>query len=710
MADTKFAELKTAIRQAELQREIADLPSSPKALRQLVTILSEQGTANLKTDTGFGYLRAITQITKALENVPPRLWGEAIGEIDYVVSFAERDPFMAPDELVTLQSVVASLKREIQRQTGLAIRTGAFLARGVKRMGESLLERGASSSNLLVRMASKLVQAGIERRRTTKEVGKEFARTRSGALGTVSTYRTTPIGFSGDLGGSLSGGLGVTSSTASEPQQLNLPLKIEVEQLSELKKINSTLARQITVAENIDEKNEKQRAIEQSGAEFAASEAKIETPRMALAGPGSSVAQIAAKDGGSGIGSLLVAMGEGLVALFSAPEIITALVGAIAVAAAGGVLTAIGSKIFGNYFGSPKKSSAFRGGRTGGAGTTGDFSSDSTKTPLRIPTDTSDASGGASIDKDTKVSDLSSTQLDALLDAQVEAEGFRPGSVSYRHNNPGNLKYAAWQKEYGGEPGEPAKDGGQFTKFPTLEQGKAAQKALWLKPSYQKLTIDQALNVWSGGRIDNSEGTPEQRAQREGYKKSIIDKVRMTQTSITTLKLNTQKSFSFGSGLNLNAPASPNFTPSRNGNPFATPSSVPSGLGFRGSFDAPHPKTYGIAPSFAPDIIVDTPEGEKTAPILIDRAGTPSSPSFTLPPSVESRIAPTGPAMNRNATPVATASNALAAQGQQVVVMNAPTTAPIVNVQGGGSTVIPMPIRAESIENTLLAMTRLNYV
>ena len=54
MADTKFAELKTAIRQAELQREIADLPSSPKALRQLITILSEQGTANLKTDTGFG--------------------------------------------------------------------------------------------------------------------------------------------------------------------------------------------------------------------------------------------------------------------------------------------------------------------------------------------------------------------------------------------------------------------------------------------------------------------------------------------------------------------------------------------------------------------------------------------------------------------------------------------------------------------------------
>ena len=156
MADTKFAELKTAIRQAELQREIADLPSSPKALRYLITILSEQGTANLKTETGFGYLRALTQITKTLEDIPARLWGRAVSEIDYVLNFAEKDSFLAPDEFVVLQDTATSLKTEITRQAGLGIRTASLLARGVARLGEGLLERGASSRNLFVRMGSKL--------------------------------------------------------------------------------------------------------------------------------------------------------------------------------------------------------------------------------------------------------------------------------------------------------------------------------------------------------------------------------------------------------------------------------------------------------------------------------------------------------------------------------------------------------------------------
>jgi hypothetical protein len=52
-------------------------------------------------------------------------------------------------------------------------------------------------------------------------------------------------------------------------------------------------------------------------------------------------------------------------------------------------------------------------------------------------------------------------------------------------------------------------------------------------------------------------------------------------------------------------------------------------------------------------------------------------------------------------------------QGQGVYVMNhQPTTvsAPNVVVQAAGPTVVPMPIRTESIESTHWAMTRVNFV
>lgn len=682
MADTKFAELKTAIRQAELQREIADLPSSPKALRYLITILSEQGTANLKTETGFGYLRALTQITKTLEDIPARLWGRAVSEIDYVLNFAEKDSFLAPNEFVVLQDTATSLKTEITRQAGLGIRTASLLARGVARLGEGLLERGASSRNLFVRMGSKLALAAIERQRTTKEVGKEFARTRAGALGAVSSYRTAPTPSFG-MGGDLGVGGSFTSRGSAESASGVSPQRIDVDQLNELKKINKTLARQIKVAETIDEENDKQRVVEQSRMSFTATEASAEAPRMTLAGAPSSIAAIAAKESGSGIGSLIASLGTGIIGLFSAPEVIGALAGAIAVAAAGGVLTAIGSAIYKKFFGKAAPE-GFAGGRSGGAGGGADFGG-------KAPT---------SVNENTKVSDLTPQQLDTLIDAQQKREGFLPpsaerprGSVSYRHNNPGNIKWPTkpearknLEEKYGATRGEVAKDGGYFAKFPSIEKGREAQKELWRSPMYAQLPLGQALSLWSGGGKENTEGSAEARRTREIYRQEIIREIQ--QSAPTPIDAPLQQfelpktpssvpSFKFGSGIEFSAPNVPvsNFLFGQKKNNTSTS----------------HPRTFGVAPMFLPDIVSD---GDATTGGI----------TFSLPPMAPSI------SYNRNASPVSTLTGALTSQGQNVVVMNAPTMAPIVNVQGGGSTVVPMPIRTEPLENTLLALTRLNYV
>lgn len=707
MADSKFAELKTAIRQAELQREIADLPSSPKALRTLITILSEQGSANLKTDTGFGYLRAITSVTKTLEDVPPRLWGNATQEIEYILSFADRDAFLAPDELEVLKSTAQALVREITRQAGLAVRTAGMLSRGVKRLGESMLERGASSQNIFVRMGSKLALAAIERRRTTKEVGKEFARTRAGALGAVNSYRTpfsplssSPIGEMGAMG------FGATrvrpaALTSGEPSQLNLPIQIEVEQLAELKKINKNLTQQTKLTENIEEENDKQRIVEQNRTSLNETEMGIEGTRMSLAGPGvpstatSPVAKIATSQ--NSIGALIDTFGTGMIRTFAAPEVVGALTAAIGVAGLAAAAMYFGKDLWESFkvtlpnlfpiFGSAKNDIG-GGGESGGAGA-------SNSTPTRVPD--APASGGvSSVTADTKVSELSSEQLDALVEAQQKREGFEPGTIAYRHNNPGNIKWTEggrgnaviMKTKYGASKGEKAVDGGYFVRFPTLEAGKEAQKNLWLSPRYQQLPLGQALSLWSGGGVNNDQN-PERRAERDSYRREIIRLVQEKAPAAKAAPIEKTPGvvpFSLGTGVNYSAPRVPQTTsflgPVRN--------------------DDTHPHTFGMAPMFAPDIFI--PEVQDDAEF-----GSLSLPS-QYPTSPLARPLSATPSINRSAAPVSTLTGALTSQGQNVVVMNAPTMAPIVNVQGGGSTVVPMPIRTEPLENTLLALTRLNYV
>lgn len=80
------------------------------------------------------------------------------------------------------------------------------------------------------------------------------------------------------------------------------------------------------------------------------------------------------------------------------------------------------------------------------------------------------------------------------------APGSDQGSVSYRTNNPGNIKWtgASWQTALGGvDSGIKATDGGTFVKFPTLDAGTKAQTQLLTSSSYANLTLDAAMKRWS---------------------------------------------------------------------------------------------------------------------------------------------------------------------------------------------------------------------
>lgn len=94
---------------------------------------------------------------------------------------------------------------------------------------------------------------------------------------------------------------------------------------------------------------------------------------------------------------------------------------------------------------------------------------------------------------DLTFNQLSREEQDKLLDAQFKQEGNKPGNLAARLNNPGAMKYTGsdWQKKYGATMGDKG-----FAKFPTLEQGRAAQRHLWEK-SYGNIPITQAVSKWA---------------------------------------------------------------------------------------------------------------------------------------------------------------------------------------------------------------------
>jgi len=83
------------------------------------------------------------------------------------------------------------------------------------------------------------------------------------------------------------------------------------------------------------------------------------------------------------------------------------------------------------------------------------------------------------------------------------------GSVSWRNNNPGNIKFSYKNGQMSGlakrllesgvpiTQGSPAADGGSFINFPDKKTGVQAMKDLITGNTYANLTLDQALKKWS---------------------------------------------------------------------------------------------------------------------------------------------------------------------------------------------------------------------
>jgi hypothetical protein len=133
-------------------------------------------------------------------------------------------------------------------------------------------------------------------------------------------------------------------------------------------------------------------------------------------------------------------------------------------------------------------------------------------------------SGGQVDPGKTTFADLTVEQQNAFFAEQRKQEGYKPGSLSYDLNNPGNMLYSPWQRKYGGELDTTGRGvgtvKGKFAKFPTLQDGVEAQRALWMSPKYSSLPLDKALNLWVTGNKD-SDMDINMRAKNTNYKSGI---------------------------------------------------------------------------------------------------------------------------------------------------------------------------------------------
>lgn len=82
--------------------------------------------------------------------------------------------------------------------------------------------------------------------------------------------------------------------------------------------------------------------------------------------------------------------------------------------------------------------------------------------------------------------------------ADYKRIGFKQdGSLSWRHNNPGNIKFGDFAQGYGATQGQVATDGGNFAIFPDEIVGKQAMADLLQGSGYKNLTLDAAMKRWS---------------------------------------------------------------------------------------------------------------------------------------------------------------------------------------------------------------------
>jgi len=147
-----------------------------------------------------------------------------------------------------------------------------------------------------------------------------------------------------------------------------------------------------------------------------------------------------------------------------------------------------------------------------------------TRATSPTPSSGSMPNNGAIDPSTTTFADLTIEQQDAFFAAQRKQEGFRPGTISYDLNNPGNMLFDPWQRKYGGELDTTGRGVGKvkglFAKFPTLQDGVNAQRALWMTPKYSRLPLDKALNLWVTGK-QNSNFDEGMKATNTNYKNAI---------------------------------------------------------------------------------------------------------------------------------------------------------------------------------------------
>lgn len=94
--------------------------------------------------------------------------------------------------------------------------------------------------------------------------------------------------------------------------------------------------------------------------------------------------------------------------------------------------------------------------------------------------------------------DMTPQELSLIQEAMQNREGYFPGSIAYKTNNPGNIKFGDFARSLGAvDSGIKGQDGGTFAKFPSYEAGKAAQMALLKSGGYSNLTLDSAMKRWS---------------------------------------------------------------------------------------------------------------------------------------------------------------------------------------------------------------------
>ena len=101
----------------------------------------------------------------------------------------------------------------------------------------------------------------------------------------------------------------------------------------------------------------------------------------------------------------------------------------------------------------------------------------------------------------TSFSKLTEEQKNKLLDRQAKLEGaLDKSTVANQSNNPGAMIFSDWQRKYGGEPGKVVRGEDNktrtFAKFPSMEKGREAQRALWESDAYKDKPLSDALKSW----------------------------------------------------------------------------------------------------------------------------------------------------------------------------------------------------------------------